>query len=464
MSGFPRVDPLNIPLSQKGAASGVAALDANSNVVYPLEDKGGQVFNVNAYGARPDAGVTDATIGIQAAINACSAAGGGRVVSQSGTYTCKTAPVVGPNSSAYCLSVPSNVTLDMNPGATLTIANGLNAGIVFLQSSASMINVGLFLIDGNKANQTDGGLDGGQCGIYGSNMTYFNIDTICQNNVRQGVYISNSSWGTINCRVNNNGLSTNTCAGFEDDANNDCVFNVLALNNLGPGVHWAGGASLLDNKTVLTVVAYGNQFGVLGYFKQGGLLKVIAQGNTTDGVILENCSDCTVDGYYDTNSRHGAYDYLGTRNTIRGTARNNTNTSFNVYGSTSTVIDSPQDSGAGAMSIGVDSTSVGCHVSGGRITGGVSDAGSGTVIHNVAGYNPVGVVTPAVPATGVAVAAVNYDRVFYITTSAATSVAIQNGPTITLPTTGLSTVRVPAGKTLTPTYASTAPTWVVEGE
>ena len=29
---------------------------------------------------------------------------------------------------------------------------------------------------------------------------------------------------------------------------------------------------------------------------------------------------------------------------------------------------------------------------------------------------------------------------------------------------GVTAVRVPAGKTLTPTYAATAPTWVVEGE
>jgi len=33
MSGFPRSDPFNIPLSQKGAASGVAQLDANANVL-----------------------------------------------------------------------------------------------------------------------------------------------------------------------------------------------------------------------------------------------------------------------------------------------------------------------------------------------------------------------------------------------------------------------------------------------
>jgi len=80
------------------------------------------------------------------------------------------------------------------------------------------------------------------------------------------------------------------------------------------------------------------------------------------------------------------------------------------------------------------------------------------------GYNPVGVVTPGVPATTVAVAAVGYDRTFYITTTAATSVTISNGPTIVLPVAGVVAVKVPATKTLTPTYLAAAPTWVVEGE
>lgn len=90
--------------------------------------------------------------------------------------------------------------------------------------------------------------------------------------------------------------------------------------------------------------------------------------------------------------------------------------------------------------------------------------GVGFGFRNCQGYNPVGVVTPAVPATTVAVPAVPYDRTFYITTTAAVSVAISGGPTITLPTAGVTPVRVTAGQTLTPTYAGAAPTWVVEGD
>ena len=79
------------------------------------------------------------------------------------------------------------------------------------------------------------------------------------------------------------------------------------------------------------------------------------------------------------------------------------------------------------------------------------------------GYNPVGPVTVAVPASGTATAALPYDATYYITqATAASSVAVQ-GQTIDIPIGGPTAIRVPAGETLTPTY-TTAPTWVVMGE
>ena len=89
---------------------------------------------------------------------------------------------------------------------------------------------------------------------------------------------------------------------------------------------------------------------------------------------------------------------------------------------------------------------------------------TGTIAKTNAGYNPVGVVSPAVPSSGSAVAATAYDRTFYVTNGAASSTfAIGGGPTITLPASATGTIRVPAGTTLTPNYTA-APTWVVEGE
>jgi hypothetical protein len=79
------------------------------------------------------------------------------------------------------------------------------------------------------------------------------------------------------------------------------------------------------------------------------------------------------------------------------------------------------------------------------------------------GYNPIGVLTVAVPLTTVAVAATNGDMDFYVTAGATSvTMAISSGPTITIPALGCVLVRVPAGQTVTPTYTN-APTWVVEG-
>ena len=78
------------------------------------------------------------------------------------------------------------------------------------------------------------------------------------------------------------------------------------------------------------------------------------------------------------------------------------------------------------------------------------------------GYNPVGAVTVAVPATTVAVAAVAYDRHFYITQTVAASSISVDGVAVTIPI-GNSYVFLPATKTMTPTYG-TAPTWTCMGD
>lgn len=85
-------------------------------------------------------------------------------------------------------------------------------------------------------------------------------------------------------------------------------------------------------------------------------------------------------------------------------------------------------------------------------------------IRNSRGANPFGTRAVVVPATGVAVAADYMDRTFYVTAGiGGCTMTIQNGPAVVVPAGALGTVRVPAGQTVTPTYAN-APTWLVEGE
>ncbi|HEY8998953.1 MAG TPA: glycosyl hydrolase family 28-related protein [Candidatus Saccharimonadales bacterium] len=134
--------------SSVGAASGVASLDSSglipasqfgNTVAAPLEDKGGQVYNVKAYGATGN-GTTDDTAAIKAALAAASSnnsvyVGGGTVFVPAGTYKVSS-PII----------IPPGVTLQ---GSTRTFwfpneggtTNGVMAPASRIMPSASFNNV-----------------------------------------------------------------------------------------------------------------------------------------------------------------------------------------------------------------------------------------------------------------------------------------------------------------------------------
>ncbi|QCO99587.1 hypothetical protein FCN77_20085 [Arthrobacter sp. 24S4-2] len=99
-----------VPVSEKGAPSGVATLDAASKIppsqLPDLSATYGRkaVFDVRDYGAKGD-GVTDDQPAIQAAITAAGIAGRGTVFVPEGRFVCFTP-----------ISIPSNVTIE---GASL---------------------------------------------------------------------------------------------------------------------------------------------------------------------------------------------------------------------------------------------------------------------------------------------------------------------------------------------------------
>jgi hypothetical protein len=107
----------------------------------------------------------------------------------------------------------------------------------------------------------------------------------------------------------------------------------------------------------------------------------------------------------------------------------------------------------------------------GNLTGAISQNGtlaSDVLIHDNHGYNPVGLVTVAVPASATATAVAPYPQNFYVTAGGSTvACAVTNATGVsqtvaTIPSGGFGVISVPAGSSLTPTYTS-APTWSVQG-
>jgi hypothetical protein len=128
----------------------------------PVPDKGGQVFNVKAYGAAGD-GVTDDGAAINAAIAAASAAGGGIVYLPAGTYLLRTIST-DPNSD-HSYIVPKDGVSIVGAGmdvAVLKVASGQNAlypttnapNVITTKQSTPLSNCRFtdFTVDWNGAN------------------------------------------------------------------------------------------------------------------------------------------------------------------------------------------------------------------------------------------------------------------------------------------------------------------------
>ena len=125
---------------QEGAVTLGSALPVFRTSTFPVQDKGGPVFNVKAYGAKGD-GIANDSFAFQSAYNAAIAAGGGRVY-------------IPPSSACYLLSTPINMTEDKH---TVTIEDdSISTGATGYGSTGSICaNTGGVLFDlTNSANKT----------------------------------------------------------------------------------------------------------------------------------------------------------------------------------------------------------------------------------------------------------------------------------------------------------------------
>jgi hypothetical protein len=198
--------------------NGTGAIATSSNLSFsgttltaPLADKGGQVFNVKAYGAKGD-GVTDDTAAITAAITAASS--GGQLYFPPGNYIT--------NTCGFTISTPIDVVGAGQPskdlsqyGSVITCTSPTAVLFTVTAKVASFQNIGLL----NTAPSPSAGAAVFVNGTYYAQMVNFDAITVSgfyddihvgvgsawtlsesriQNPVRYGIYIQNTvnpDWG-----------------------------------------------------------------------------------------------------------------------------------------------------------------------------------------------------------------------------------------------------------------------------
>ena len=305
-------------------------------------DKGGQVFNVRAYGPL---GTADDTATIQAAINACSAAGGGEVLIP-GIYNCN-----GP------LTQPSNVNIRGTGNRKARLVQGLN------------VNNDLLRITGNDCAVRNLGFDGQQTvrqsnaslirvtGATSVCIEYCRLDNakeyaviasgsrevnISYNRVNlaaiHGILIGDLAGGTSGMtdftvhgnRIYNCGTPGGTTNGLSgkgvsilstyDPTQGGVVNENVVRNCLGIGIELF---AFLANSGVVQNVGVNDNY-----------LEQLTIGPDVMGVSLGFCNDCTAVGNVIYGTEIGIEDAGGTGNTVTGNAIHNAVYGISVSGGT----------------------------------------------------------------------------------------------------------------------------------
>ena len=131
--------------------SGFVNLGGTAATETPIVDVGGQEFNVKAYGAKGD-GVTDDTAAINAAINACSATGGGTVYLPPGIYIISGDPALILSAGIFLCGAGPQSILRLSSAIGTSAYVGIQVGPASGTTFASQMEVANLTLDGNERN------------------------------------------------------------------------------------------------------------------------------------------------------------------------------------------------------------------------------------------------------------------------------------------------------------------------
>ncbi len=215
------------------------------------------VFNACAYGADPTGVSTTSDVGIQAALNACSAAGGGTVFLPPGVYQCSQTPQIHSNTTLQGAGMqvttirakanfqPTRVGL--NTGAPLTASYGNGGQGSSIQSNIRVTGI---TFDGNQANNTLSGTgipgyaDSQECSAfslwYSDNVTIDNIEVI--NSIGYSLYLQSvTNFTVLNCRVISGTTTTPGWTQQDGIHMTDCQYGRVIGNDVDTGTLPAAG-------------------------------------------------------------------------------------------------------------------------------------------------------------------------------------------------------------------------------
>lgn len=263
-------------------------------ILAPVEDAGGQVYNVKAYGALGN-GTTDDTVAIQLAINAASAAGGGLVYLPPGTYkiTSKLTPlskvkIQGAGSGNTTIagygtnfSLFENLAISGSPTTDIEICDmKLDGTNVLVPGNYAPLYKGIYIQYTKRMKIHD---------LYVYNTyatgigTDFLIDSIVDNCTVENCGVRGAATGQAGTGANGIGIGTGAYA-----IESWIVSNCIAIGCGNNGIMMEDQYQLVDSSymTVADCIAYNCKFG----FRDSGVSKV----------SFDNCwaANSTNDGFY----------------------------------------------------------------------------------------------------------------------------------------------------------------------